>query len=62
MRLAANLCSDLAAFLATANVPLDVGLRDHFLSVIRPLLVILSAKSGKDAESAAKDAPTNDAG
>ena len=57
MRLAANLCSDLAAFLATAKVQLDVGLRDHFLSVIRPLLVILSATSGKGADSASEDAP-----
>ena len=61
MRLAASLCSDIAAFFATAKTQVDVGLRDHFLSVIRPLFVILTATSEKEPAPGSANAPTNGA-
>jgi hypothetical protein len=42
LRLAASLCNDLAGFLSTAKVRLDVGLTNHFIAAVRQLLVILT--------------------
>ena len=42
LRLAASLCNDLAGFLPTAKVRLDVGLTNHFIAAVRQLLVILA--------------------
>ena len=41
LRLASNLCSEVAGFLATAHVKLDLGLVDHFIGVARQLVVVL---------------------
>jgi len=43
LRLAASLCNDLAGFLPTAKVQLDIGLTNHFIAAVRQLLVILTA-------------------
>jgi hypothetical protein len=43
LRLAVSLCGDLAGFLATAKVQLDVGLADRFVDIARQLSVILLA-------------------
>ena len=57
LRLAASLCSDVAGFLATAHVKLDLGLVEHFLGVARQLVVVLGSidhrVEGEDAATAA---------
>lgn len=57
LRLAASLCSDVAGFLATAHVKLDLGLVEHFLGVARQLVVVLGSidhrVEGEDAATGA---------
>lgn len=56
LRLASSLCSEVAGFLATAHVKLDIGLVDHFLGVARQLVVVLRSIDRRvDTEQAAAD-------
>lgn len=54
LRLAASLCADLAGFVATTKVQLDVGLVDHFTDTIKQLMVVLRATSDRQVRSSSE--------
>lgn len=67
LRLAVDLCGELAGFLATTKVQLDLGLTERFVDIARQLMVILRAtdrrSAGEDtalgAEATTKMSPTS---